>query len=441
MTGRKLGAVERAFWLLDRAVSFNGVNTARLAGPVKADDVRAALRWTQARHPLLRLAIRDDAFVAREGEIPLRIVRGDWRQYEREEINRRFGENELLCRATLVEGEGGCELIISHQHVIADATSAVIQMRGIIEALGKLAAGEKLEMPPSLPLRAPFVELLKPAAGAIKRFGAMNWFFFRNLLGHGVQPAKRLPLDRHAGFDERKLGIVHVDFDARETADLVARARAEGTTVQGALNAAMLLAAAGSMALDAPAWLACFSAVSLRDQVGIGGDEMGLYISQVTTWHRASRTTGLWPLAREIKRDLSRTLANGEQLVTIPMIGMFIPRGDDPGPKLAKKLDLASPATVGLSNIGRIDLPERAGPIAVEWFHLAVGPSVVAPLAGCASTLHGKLSLNLVFVEPLIAEARARSLAQATRALLAESRPTGGGESSAARSTAETEST
>src|SRR5581483_6921231 len=116
------------------------------------------------------------------------------------------------------------------------------------------------------------------------------------------------------------------------------------------------------MALDAPEWLACFSAVSLRDQVGMG-DEMGLYISQVTTWHRVARATGLWPLAREIKRDLSRTLRFGEQLVTIPMIGMFIPRGEDPGPKLAKKFDLASPATVGLSNIGRIDLPRRCGPI------------------------------------------------------------------------------
>jgi hypothetical protein len=434
---RKLGAVERAFWLLDRAVSFNGVNTARLSGPVRADDVRAALRWTQARHPLLRVGIAGDGFVELAGEIPLRVVRGDWRTFEREEINRRFAENELLCRAVLVEEEGGAELIVAHQHVIADATSAVIQMRGIVEALGKLAAGERLDPPEPLAMRAPFVELLKKSAGVIKRFGAMNWFFFRDLVTHGALAAKKLPLEREAGFCDRRLGIVHTELDERETAELVARSRAESTTVQGALNAAMLLAAAESMGLDAPEWLACFSAVSLRDQVGVG-DEMGLYISQVTTWHRVGRATGLWPLAREIKRDLSRTLKFGEQLVTIPMIGMFIPRGENPGPKLAKKFDLASPATVGLSNIGRIELPRRAGPIAVERFHLAVGPSVVAPLAACASTLHGRLSLNLVFVEPLIPEARARALAAATRAHLVESRPTAAPESIAARSTSGT---
>jgi hypothetical protein len=201
-----------------------------------------------------------------------------------------------------------------------------------------------------------------------------------------------------------------------------------------------LLAAADELALTEPAMLACFSAVSLRDRVGVGGDEMGLYISQVTTYHRVARSSDWWQLAREVKRDLSRTLEWGEQYVTIPMIGMFIPRGKDPGPRFAKKFDLASPATVGLSNIGRIDLPTRAGPVGVEWFHLAVGPSVVAPLAACASTLDGKLSLNLVFVEPLISQARAHALARSVRARLAESGPTRDAAASASRSTRETKS-
>ena len=123
-----------------------------------------------------------------------------------------------------------------------------------------------------------------------------------------------------------------------------------------------------------------------------------------------SRASELWALAREIKRDLSRTLAAGEQYVTIPMIGMFIPRGADPAPRFAAKFDLASPATVGLSNIGRIELPREVGPVTLTRFHLALGPSVVSPMVGCAATLHGRLAMSLSYAQPLVSPAHAEDL-------------------------------
>ncbi len=414
---RPLSAVEQAFWLLDRSTSFNGVNTSFLRGPIGVEQVRRALEWVQARHELLRVAIVGREFVAVDAPVPLRVVPRasdeSWKRYEVEEINGRYEEGALLWRAVWVEGEGGGELIISHQHVICDAQSAVLMAREIVNALGVIVDGKTPPPPVPLPLKPPMTSLLH--AGFGEKMLAMNAFFFRNLVFHGLRPARKLA--QTAPFAERKLGIVHLSLDESQIASLAARCKEAQTTVQGALCAAMLLAAADSLGLDRAAWLGCFSAVSLHQRLGIKED-MGLYISQVTTYHKVARSTEKWALAREIKKDLGRTLRLGEQLVTIPMIGMFIPRGDNPAPRFAEKFDLASPATLGLSNIGRVDLPRSVGPVTLDRFHLAVGPSVVAPLAACAATVHGRLHLNLVHVAPLISEALAKELAGRTLQLL-----------------------
>jgi hypothetical protein len=411
---RPLSKVEQAFWLLDRSASFNGVNTSFLRGPIQVEHVLAALKHVLSKHEILRVAVRGGEFVTVEAPAPLTVVTDrSWRECEREEINRRFEEGELLWRAVWVPGPGAGEgaLIISHQHVICDAQSAVLMARDILQALGPAVEGQPLPAPESRPMASPLTERLR--AGWVEKFAAMNAFFFRNLVFHGARPARRLN-ERWVPFPERTLGIVNLHLDEEETLRLAEKCKREQTSVQGGLCAAMLLAAAEALELKQPAWLGCFSAVSLHERVGIR-DDMGVYISQVTTYHRIARASNLWDLAREVKRDLSRILGTGEQLVTIPMLGMFVPGRGDRAAKLGRKMDLASPATLGLSNIGRIDLPRSVGPVSLERFHLAVGPSVVAPLAACAATLHGRLSMNLVYVDPLVSRAEAEALMERTR--------------------------
>jgi hypothetical protein len=408
LSPRALSKVEQAFWLLDRSTSFNGVNTSFLRGPIEAEHVKKALEWAQARHELLRVAIVDAKFVAVDGGVPLKIGDKSWQEHEREEINGRYEEGDLLWRAVWVPADGA--LIISHQHVICDAQSAVLMARDIVNALGAIVEGKEPPAPSPLAMRAPLNDLLKP--GFVEKFGAMNAFFFRNLVFHGLFPARKLT-NQLVDFPERKLSIVHLLLEEGETARLAERCKAEETSVQGGLCAAMLLAAAEDLGLEQPRWLGCFSAVSLHERVGVR-DDMGIYISQVTTYHKVAQVTNLWDLAREVKRDLSRAIRTGEPLVTIPMIGMFIPRRGDKAAKLGKKMNLASPATVGLSNIGRIDLPRSVGPVTLERFHLAVGPSVVAAVAACAATLHGRLAMNLVHVEPMVSAERAKKLVERT---------------------------
>src|SRR5579859_1241430 len=99
MATRALSKVEQAFWLLDRSTSFNGVNTSFLRGPIEAEHVRKALEHVQARHELLRVAIRGASFVAVDAGVPLRVVTDkSWQEQEGDEINRRYEEGELLWR-------------------------------------------------------------------------------------------------------------------------------------------------------------------------------------------------------------------------------------------------------------------------------------------------------------------------------------------------------
>jgi hypothetical protein len=157
--------------------------------------------------------------------------------------------------------------------------------------------------------------------------------------------------------------------------------------------------------------LGCSSAVSLRRELEPPiGEEMGLFISQVTTFHRTVPLPELWPLAREVKARLSRTLKSGEQYLTMPLIGLFIPGGQQPGPRFVRRFDGGSPAAVAVTNIGRLEIPVQYGPFLLDSCQFAVSPSVVSPLIVTASTYRESLNLNLIHVEPLCSAARATTI-------------------------------
>ncbi len=406
--------MERAFWLLDRKCSFNGVNTSRIRGPLTESVVRSALNWVQARHPQLRVHIEGHPlqFVADARPLSLRIVEREstetWRAVEHDELNRRYESGDLLSRAVLVRGDEVSELIISHQHVIADAQSAVIMAREIVEAAGAVAAGNPLPPPTSFELRAPLETLLRATLPWWKRILAMNLFFFRHLFTKIFRRPTKLAIDQAAGFSDRRLAVHHRALSPAQTRQLAARARKLQTTVQGALGAAMLVTSADERPPGAKvATFGCFSGVSLRHHFQLG-EEMGLYVSQVSTYHSAPQE--FWTLAREVKEALKRTLTYGDQYVTLPMMGMFIPRKGSQQAvvdKFAARFDLGAPATVGVTNIGAVGLPRFAGPLELESFEISVGPSVVAPLIAAVSTFRDQLSLSIVYVEPLISSERA----------------------------------
>ena len=450
---RPLCDMERAFWLLDRGTCVNGLGVVTVRGPLDEGLVQAGLAQLSARHPLLRVrVVGDDRSLrfseAGAGPIPLRVLRQksaeQWQQLVEQELNLRFAADaDHLVRVTLLMSPGRSELIITAHHVIADALSIVFMVRDLLTNLAELLAERASAAPPptlttallppieSLPLLPPMPALLPRAARGLGRLGQMNAFFRKHVLSRPFRPLRKLPIEQSAPPEARRNCLVQRTLPPEQTRALGQRAHTEGASVHGALCAALLLATAEvvyaeELAAGKPTTVGCFAPINLRDKLDppVGAD-LGLYISQVTTFHQIVPRPPLWELARAVKTQLTATLESGEQYLTMPLIGMFIPWGKEPGPRFIRRFDGGSPGALGVSNLARPPIPGRYGPLSIENLHLAVGVSVVGQLLGVVTTWEDQLTLNLVFVQPLLSRARAQRIAEAAlgylRAALATS--------------------
>jgi hypothetical protein len=358
--------------------------------------------------------------------IPLRIVprKSDrtWQEVAQQELNRHFPDDSCnLTRAVWVRGAQRSELVFGQHHVTCDALSFTYAVRDLLSDLAELERGEAMAAVEALPIRPPLPSLLPPQARGWGRFRQMSNFFYKNVLMHPLRRPRKLPLERLAPPGERRSGLCHGALPPATTTALATAAREQGTTVHAALCAALILGAAEQVfaaglepGLRKSVTLGCASGVNLRRELDPAlAEEMGLYVSQVTTFHRlllGGLPPTLWELAREVKEQLSRTLARGEQYLTMPMIGLFIPYGRQPGPGFVRRFDGGSPAAICVTNIGPLPIPVSYGPFVVEDCQFLVSPSVVTPIIVCASTYRQVLNLNLVHVEPLCSRQRAAAI-------------------------------
>lgn len=429
--------MERAFWLLDRGHPFNGVQVVSLRGPLTEELLLAGLRRLTERHPTLRLRVvaevpGDERKLLLTDEnweqIPLvtmaRTSDSTWQQVVEQELNHRFSAAHSPTRVTWVRGQTQSELVFGQLHVTCDALSFTFAVRDLLTDLAALARGERLPPVQSVPLRLPLPSLLPPWARGPWLLLYMTFFFLKYVLLWPLRRAMKLPAERRAPPEERHSNLIHRCLRPVEVRQLMAAARAQGTSVHAALCAALLLAV-GDVAKSLGgkrATVGCSSAISLRRELDPPvGEEMGLYISQVTTFHEVVPAPGLWQLARELKADLRRTLRRGEQYLTMPFIGMFIPFGKRPGRRFVRRFDGGSPAALVVTNIGQLPIPIVYGPFSIESCHFSVSPSVASPNIVTASTLGDALHLNIVYVEPLWSKERATAILDgALRRLRAE---------------------
>ena len=464
--------MERAFWLLDRGARFNGVGVVVLRGPINEHLLQAGLKQLQAQHPLLRVRVAGDdrslRFTARgAGAIPLRVVHSasGCQHVVEHELNLQFAADaDHLSRVTWVRDTTDperSELVVTIHHVIADALSIVFAVRDLLTAIATLGststhalpvtllpsltsgsaqalpAAKPLPSVKSLPLLPPLPELLPQTVRGLARLRSMQAYFDKHVLNKSVRRARKLPQQQPAPPEKRRNCLVQRTLTPAQTRALGEQARAAGASIHSALCAALLLGTAASayaaeLTANTPTTVGCFTALNLREQLEPKIDaDLGLYISQVTTFHKVVPLPPLWQLAQEVKAQLAETLESGEQFLTMPLIGLFIPWGKNPGPRFIRRFDGGSPAAIGVSNLARPPIPSVYGALRIENLSLAAGVSVVGQLMGIVTTWEDQLNLNLVFSEPLVSRARAEQIADAAvrhlRAGLADPRASSGG--------------
>jgi hypothetical protein len=407
-----LGASERFFVKLRRFTPINVTRVVAISGSLAPADLARALAALQVRHPLLRASIeegaRDEFVYDAAPPLQLQVVpRQDDEHFRRlleQLLNTPLAQSTQRLFAFHYLYDPACsraELIVVGEHAVCDGVS-LNQL--CCELLSLAARFAPVELRPRLPT----LERMLPAFSVAERLHALG----ASLVKMGSLALNRARLERRAA--ARTTAFSYVTLTPEETASLIGRARAEHTTVTGALMASALLTLR-ELSPDVPE-LGLSLPINLRSRLpghALRADDLGNYTSAVYLSH-ASRAE-LWPLARAMKYQLDEAASSERLLAAVPLvyrIGRLLIR---PG---ARPL-----AHAMLSNSGLVGLRGHYGTFRPTAFYSASSaPMLSADLALFCNTCAGRLTINLLFSPELMSRAQAARIGQALRSHLGAQR-------------------
>jgi NRPS condensation-like uncharacterized protein len=296
---RALGAREHMFWLMDQKHPVHLTVTAEVKGITKVQSWRDALDAVQRRHPVLSTSINRNEegqpalYQADAAPIPLRVVDGSVQQRWELELDREMAlpftpEQAPLIRSVLIHKPQSAVLIMIAHHAIADGMALVFLIRDLLQVL----SGGQIE---ALSFSSTAEELLSklPNAKKIVPVEASQ---------AGAPQAEPAPYQEGNGSAPRATAR---KLDENLTATLRERARREGTTVQGALCAALVLAGRKTSSAWRKRPVRVMSPVNVRAHLG-AGEACGLYLGgggMISFQPGDSRA--FWELARFAKKEIS----------------------------------------------------------------------------------------------------------------------------------------
>jgi NRPS condensation-like uncharacterized protein len=293
---RALGAMEHLFWLMDQKHPAHLTVTAEVKGFTTVQSWRDALDAVQRRHPVLSTSINRNEegqpalYQVDEAPIPLRVVdgsiQGGWELELDREMAVPFAPAQApLIRSVLIHKPESAVLILIAHHAIADGMALVFLIRDLLQVLsvGQIEALSFSSTAEELLSKLPKGEEIVQAsqAGAPQAEPAL----YRE--GNGLSPKVAA----------RKL-------DENLTAAVKERARCEGTTVQGALCAALVLAGRKTSSKWRKQSVRVMSPINVRAPLG-AGEACGLYLVGGMIPFQPGDSRAFWELARFAKKELS----------------------------------------------------------------------------------------------------------------------------------------
>lgn len=416
---RPLSAVERWYWLSDQFSSLNVISRVRVRGNLQPEALRRGLDALQARHPLLRTSIEHDEglrprWVPCDRPIPLRFVpRAHDDQWvseinQRELVDRVDTDVGPLIRATIISGSDGVhDLLIVVPHIIADGTTVLSLARQLLD----LALAPAEPRPVSRVL--PPAEDLRPAAftGAegdarLAAQSASDLELMTKWRPGRVEPSSAVPLE------ERRTHLIHRELSAGQI-DVVSReAKSHGTTVHGALTAALVLAAARDAAKQS-SHFAIGSPIDFRGDLvpPVQADEVGTYVATVPSVVDVSLP--FWELARSITTDLAERKARGYHFNLMTMVVGAAPQAMADARPFMAFMEAEGPINLCSSNIGRYAFPDQIGDCAISDAQFLTGISVNGYFVATINSSHGRLFWNFTHIDKAVPVERAERIVDA----------------------------
>jgi hypothetical protein len=295
---RYLGPSEAYFWLSNQNSWKHFVVAAQITGETTPASWRTALDAVQRRHPLLGVCIDADDSGAPyfrllpESRIPLQIVPGDalqgWEDEMETELSTPFpGEDALLVRAVLLHEAHRATILLTVHHSIADGLSVALIVRDFLEAL----SGKPLE---ALPVPRSQEDLCPPPTIQITELGS------EEPEAPAPPSAPGTPLKR----DRSLLRVRSLRLPAELSDRLRERSRREGTTVHGALAAALVFAGRDIHREWREGPVRVVSPVNNRTILG-RGDDCALSIIFPVGSYAPKSPIQFWEIARSVRDDLA----------------------------------------------------------------------------------------------------------------------------------------
>ena len=416
---RPLGGTEKIYWLLDKLYSLNFAAYVELEGKLDPDDLQAALSEVQEATPLLRSRIvadgKNPAFEPVDSKnSPLKVeilaLRG-WRRQLEQQLDTTFPVGKApLARLLWFRGKAAKSVMaIVFHHTIGDGRSGghiLLQTR-------RRAAGTS---PPLThrPARASVQELdyirhKHKVAGKLKEVK-----FWLNKGREILSKASQLPGYDMNATGQRATASIELAISKSRSSALLAACRAHKTSVHGALGAAQVMALNDEFDSPKAKVMALNSLADLRGVIDgdLSEQDLGLYVSTLTTVHSLDASPDFWRLAIEVRDNLQGIITSGDA----DLIHSFYPRNalftpDERGAKMVQKIVALAPPSSMLTNIGRIDEVDLGAGLTVRETGFLLSPPAQYPICVTASSYRGGMLLNLLYDRAKISQAQAKRIA------------------------------
>jgi len=422
---RELGPFERALTRSDLYSPFNVISVAQLEGRLTPETLKAALRQLQARHEFLKVGIQRRGrrfFFAEAGaaDIPLNLIPrthdDDWLGVVEAEFSRRIdtAHGPLLRCLFLPPGKGGHgEIILTYHHTLMDAVAAVGLWRELLEICGEVRAPESLVGTAPIP----------PAEADLFPAPFRGWRGDLRLLRFGLGQ-----FWDEAGFNLRMIGkpgprvrdgargkVFSVTFDEALTTAVAYRCRREGTTLNSALNAAMLLAVNRRLYRGQSLLMRTFSFVDLRPSLATAPplDQLGCFISMLRYTVPVVMGMDFWDLARQLHMQIYGSLKSGDKFSAARLAETLI--------RMLVGTRMFRFANTALSYSGLTDLATGYGDLRLLGLHGFIAGFELGPEFNAnANLFDDKLIWDFVYLDTDMDAATARGIAEEVRGIVAK---------------------
>lgn len=418
---RPLDPGESFFYMSDLVSCMNFVVFAERRGHLQPERLRQALDLVQQENLLLQASIhwtQEDGLCfshAPDPRIELRchsVTADNWQHSIEQQLSEPFpAEAAPLMRCLYLEMASPARSVLAlcFHHAIADGRSGTALLRRLLSVMAAHDQPSPLNAPSTLPAMAdvhPARFRWREQEEAAKQLKATLIADYRR---HGPLPPIPWLASEATGRTPR---FIRLRLPPENTRQLLATARAQGTTVHGALCAAQLLAQSRlqAAAQASPFFLSCPVDMRAHLEPVQPATPTGLYVSLISATFLVSVESDFWQLARDITAQTRLQIGRGEGHLLYKLFGL------DGAPVLPehlalfRKKTLASLPNTMVSNVGAItavlDDP------AVEAISFALCPMPYQTLFTAASSYQDELILNVGFDAARLTESTARSLAQ-----------------------------